>query len=146
MRVVVQRVKKASCIVEQKVVGSIDEGFMLLVGFKNTDTSDAIIKMAQKINNLRVFDDHDGKMNLNIHQINGKILSISQFTLYADTRKSNRPSFTESMRREEAIKLYDEFNRILREEYELTVETGCFGEHMYLDILCDGPVTINLEM
>lgn len=146
MRVVVQRVKKASCLVEHKVVGSIDDGFMLLVGFKNTDSSDAVIKMAQKINNLRVFDDHDGKMNLNIHQINGRILSISQFTLYADTKKSNRPSFTESMRREEAIKLYDEFNRILREKYGLIVETGYFGEHMYLDVLCDGPVTINLEI
>ena len=99
MRVVVQRVKKASCLVEQKVVGKIDEGFMLLVGFKNTDTSDVLGKMAQKINNLRVFDDQEGKMNLNIHQINGKILSISQFTLYADTKKSNRPSFTESMKK-----------------------------------------------
>ncbi len=146
MRVVVQRVKKASCLVEQKVVGKIDEGFMLLVGFKNTDTSDVLGKMAQKINNLRVFDDQEGKMNLNIHQINGKILSISQFTLYADTKKSNRPSFTESMKKDEAISLYEEFNKILREEYGLIVETGCFGEHMYLDVLCDGPVTINLEI
>lgn len=146
MRVVVQRVKYAKCLVNDKIVGSINEGYMLLVGFNNTDNIDLVNKMAQKINNLRIFDDEDGKMNLNIHQINGRILSISQFTLYADTKKSNRPSFTESMNKEEAIKLYNEFNKILVNTYDLMVETGIFGEHMYLDILCDGPVTINLEM
>ncbi len=146
MRVVVQRVKYAKCLVNDKIVGSINEGYMLLVGFNNTDNIDIVNKMAQKINNLRIFDDEDGKMNLNIHQINGRILSISQFTLYADTKKSNRPSFTESMNKEEAIKLYNEFNKILVNTYDLMVETGIFGEHMYLDILCDGPVTINLEM
>lgn len=146
MRVVVQRVKYAKCLVNDKIVGSINEGCMLLVGFNNNDNIDIVNKMAKKINNLRIFDDKDGKMNLNIHQINGRILSISQFTLYADTKKSNRPSFTESMNKEEAIKLYNEFNKILVNTYDLMVETGIFGEHMYLDILCDGPVTINLEM
>lgn len=145
MRVVVQRVKRASCIVDNKVVGDITNGYMLLVGFTNTDTSINVQKMAQKINNLRVFEDEQDKMNLNIHQVGGSVLSISQFTLYADTKKSNRPSFTTSMERNKAIILYNEFNDLLRNEYGLVVETGCFGEHMYLDVLCDGPVTINLE-
>lgn len=145
MRVVVQRVKRASCIVNDKVVSQINHGFMLLVGFTHTDTMNEVCKMAKKINNLRIFDDEFGKMNLNIHDVFGEILSISQFTLYADTSKSNRPSFTKSMNRESAIALYDEFNQELEKKYEIVTKKGVFGAHMYLDVVCDGPVTITLE-
>lgn len=148
MRVVIQRVKKASCRVledgEYRLVSSIDDGLMLLVGFTHSDTEENAVKMAKKIVDLRIFCDNDGKMNLNIKQINGKILSISQFTLYGDTKKGNRPSFIESMRPEFAKPLYEFFNKTLN---DLGVETkpGVFGGDMLLDPLCDGPVTIEME-
>ena len=146
MRVIIQRVKKASCIVDDKVVGSINKGYMLLVGFTHTDTIKEVEKMAQKINNIRLFDDENGKINLNIHDANGEILSISQFTLYGNTHKSNRPSFTDSMNANDAKTLYDFFNELLTKKWQINVETGCFGAHMYLDIECDGPITITLEV
>jgi len=145
MRVVVQRVSYAKCIVNDEIVSEINKGFMLLVGFQNGDTLENVEKLAKKISTLRVFDDGFGKMNLSIRDISGSILSISQFTLYADTSKSNRPSFTSSMKKEEAIKLYDYFNKQLNDLYLIPTKAGIFGAHMYLDICCDGPVTINLE-
>lgn len=145
MRVVVQRVKEASCIVNERVVSSIKYGFMLLVGFSCEDTINNVEKMAKKISSLRIFDDENGKINLNIHDAGGEILSISQFTLYADTKKSNRPSFSASMPGEQAKVLYEYFNSLLEEKYQLSVQPGVFGAHMYLDIICDGPVTITLE-
>lgn len=145
MRVVVQRVKEASCLVDDKVVSSIKHGFMLLVGFTLEDTLANVEKMAKKISSLRIFDDENGKINLNIHDVGGEILSISQFTLYADTKKSNRPSFTASMPGAQAKILYESFNSLLQDKYELSVQPGVFGAHMYLDIVCDGPVTITLE-
>ncbi len=145
MKVIVQKVLSASCTVDNKVTGKIDNGFMLLVGFTHSDTIENVKKMAKKIVGLRIFEDEQGKMNLDIKNVNGKILSISQFTLYGDCNKGNRPSFVNSMSPDLAKQLYLEFNNILRNEYDMIVETGIFGAHMILDPICDGPVTIELE-
>lgn len=144
MKVVVQRVKNASCIVDGKLISSIDKGLMLLVGFTHTDTLKEVEKMANKIAKLRIFEDENGKMNLSVKNINGSILSISQFTLYANPYEGNRPSFVNAMNPENATLLYEEFNKKL-EELGFIVGRGIFGADMKLDILCDGPVTINLE-
>lgn len=148
MRVVVQRVKKASCKVfengEYQMVSTIEHGLMLLVGFTHTDTIENVKKMAKKIVDLRIFNDEFGKMNLDIKQVKGSILSISQFTLYGDTRKGNRPSFVESMRPEFANALYEEFNKILN-EFGVETKPGVFGGDMLLEPYCDGPVTIEME-
>ena len=143
MKVVVQRVKKASCTVNGNITGKIDNGLMLLVGFTNGDTIDTISKMALKIVNLRIFDDETGVMNKSVLDINGSILSISQFTLYADTKKGNRPSYINAMNGTEATKLYDMFNEELRKY--LHVETGIFGSDMDIELINNGPVTIILE-
>ena len=143
MRVVVQRSKNSSVSVDNKVVGSIDKGMVLLVGFTHTDTKEDIDYIVKKILNLRIFDDENGVMNLSVKDTNGKILSISQFTLQADTRKGNRPSYINAMGGEEAIKLYEEFNDELRKEVE--VETGIFGAEMDVNIRNDGPVTIIID-
>ena len=145
MKVVVQKVISASCTVDNKITGKIDQGFMLLVGFTHSDTTENVLKMAKKIAGLRIFEDEAGKMNLSIKDVGGKILSISQFTLYGDCNKGNRPSFVNSMAPDAASKLYDYFNEVLRNDYQMVVETGIFGAHMILDPICDGPVTIELE-
>ena len=145
MKVVVQKVLSASCTVDNKITGKIDQGFMLLVGFTHSDTTENVLKMAKKISGLRIFEDEAGKMNLSIKDVGGKILSISQFTLYGDCNKGNRPSFVNSMAPDAASKLYDYFNEVLRNDYQMVVETGIFGAHMILDPICDGPVTIELE-
>ena len=145
MKVVVQKVLSASCTVDNKITGKIDQGFMLLVGFTHSDTTENVLKMAKKIAGLRIFEDEAGKMNLSIKDVGGKILSISQFTLYGDCNKGNRPSFVNSMAPDAASKLYDYFNEVLRNDYQMVVETGIFGAHMILDPICDGPVTIELE-
>lgn len=144
MRVVVQRVKSASCVVTDEVVSKIEKGYLLLVGFTRSDTLENVVKMARKIANLRIFEDDNGKMNLNISQVNGEVLSISQFTLYANTKDGNRPSFVESMKPDEANHLYLKFNEELR-KYNLNVYEGIFGENMQIHLINDGPVTINLE-
>ena len=143
MKVVVQRVKKADCKVDGKITGAIEKGLMLLVGFTEGDTIDTISKMVQKIVNLRIFDDENGIMNLSVLDVKGAILSISQFTLYADTKKGNRPSYINAMRGEEATKLYDIFNEELRKV--IHVETGIFGADMDISLINSGPVTIILE-
>lgn len=145
MKVIVQKVLSASCTVNDKITGKINHGYMLLVGFTHTDTMENVNKMAKKIVGLRIFEDENGKMNLDIKSVNGEILSISQFTLYGDCNKGNRPSFVNSMRPEFAEDLYLKFNEVLRQEYDMHVETGTFGAHMILDPVCDGPVTIELE-
>lgn len=145
MKVIVQRVKKASCIVDNKIISSIDYGMMLLVGFTNNDNLDHLKLMAKKIANLRIFEDDNHKINLNLSDINGSVLSISQFTLYADVKKGNRPSFVNCMNAAAAEPLYDKFNQILKTDFGLKVETGVFGADMVLDLVCDGPVTIELE-
>ena len=143
MRIVVQRSKEASVSVDDKVVGKIDHGMVILVGFTYNDTIEDIDYMINKVINLRIYDDENGVMNKSILDTNGSILSISQFTLYADATKGRRPSYVDALKGEEAIKLYDEFNKRLSEY--IKVETGIFGADMKVSLLNDGPVTILLE-
>ncbi len=143
MRVVVQIAKDAKCVIDNKTYSSIDFGYVLLVGFKEGDDINVINKMIKKIVNLRVFKDDAGKMNLNINQVNGKILSISQFTLYANTNEGNRPSFVGALSGDKSSVLYDKFNELLKKEVE--VQTGVFGAEMEISFTNMGPCTINLE-
>ena len=143
MRVILQRSKNSKITIDGKINGKIDKGYVALVGFTEGDNTDIIDKMIKKIVNLRVFEDDNEKMNLSILDIGGSILSISQFTLYANSKKGNRPSFIEAMNPEEASKLYDIFNQKLSEI--LHVETGIFGADMKVEIYNDGPVTIMLD-
>ena len=145
MRIVLQRVKSASVAIEGSVVGEINQGFLLLVGVGPDDTRDDASYLARKIAGMRIFSDENGKMNLSIDQVGGKILSVSQFTLFADTKKGNRPSFTGAASPEAGIQLYDVFNVKLRTEYGLTVETGEFGADMQVSLVNDGPVPIILD-
>ena len=145
MKIVLQRVKSASVSIEGTVVGEIEQGFLLLVGVGPDDTRDDASYLARKIAGMRIFSDENGKMNLSIDQVGGKILSVSQFTLFADTKKGNRPSFTGAASPEAANKLYEEFNEILRTEYGLIVETGEFAADMQVSLVNDGPVTILLD-
>ena len=145
MRIVVQRCSRAEVRIDGRTVGQIGQGFMLLVGITEKDTKTEAELLAKKIAQLRVFEDPEGKMNLAIRDVGGAILSISQFTLYADCRKGNRPSFIRAARPEQASPLYDYFNETLRETYGLTVETGRFGADMKVDFINDGPVTILLD-
>lgn len=143
MKVVVQKVKEAKCTVDGKVTGKIKNGLMLLVGFTEGDNKEIIEKMALKIVNLRIFEDDNGVMNLSLLDVNGSILSISQFTLYADTKKGNRPSYINALKGEEATLLYDLFNNELRKYTH--VETGIFGADMDISLINSGPTTIILE-
>ena len=143
MRVVVQKCIKASVKIDGKVNGKIDEGYVLLVGFTNGDNKEIIDKMAQKIINLRIIEDENEKLNLSIKDINGKILSISQFTLYSKLN-GRRPSFTEALNYKEASALYDYFNESLR-KYDIDVETGIFGSDMKVSLINDGPTTIIID-
>ncbi|KOY71342.1 D-aminoacyl-tRNA deacylase [Apilactobacillus kunkeei] len=141
MRVVLQRVSHASVSIDKKQVGKINQGFLLLVGIKDGDTKDDIDYLVRKISNLRIFADEDGKTNLSLQSINGEILSVSQFTLYADTKKGNRPSFTKAGKPDFASDMYDQFNQSLRDAGN-HVETGRFGADMQVDLQNDGPFTI----
>lgn len=143
MKVVVQRVKKASVTVDNNVVGKINDGLCILVGFTEGDTIEDINYIVKKVINLRIFDDENGVMNKSVLDVNGKILSISQFTLYADTKKGNRPSYIKALSGNDAIKLYNKFNELLKEHTE--IETGIFGADMKVEILNDGPVTIIID-
>lgn len=143
MKVVIQRSKNSKVTINNKINGSIDKGYVLLVGFTDGDTKEIVNKMINKILNLRIFEDENEKMNLSIKDINGSILSISQFTLYADCKKGNRPSFINAMKPEEASILYDYFNQELSKYIE--VQTGIFGSDMKVEIYNDGPVTIILD-
>lgn len=143
MRVILQRSKESKVTIDGKVNGKIDKGYVALVGFTDGDNTEIVNKMIKKIVNLRVFEDENEKMNLSIQDIGGSILSISQFTLYADSKKGNRPSFINAMNPTEASKLYDIFNQKLSEI--LHVETGIFGADMKVEIYNDGPVTIMLD-
>ena len=141
MRIVLQRVKSASVSIDETVVGKIGVGFVLLVGIADSDTEAELDYLVRKITKLRVFEDLVGKMNLGIEDVGGQILSISQFTLYADTKKGNRPSFTKAGAPDFADKMYQLFNKKLRDT-GLTVETGEFGANMQVQLINDGPVTI----
>lgn len=143
MRVLVQRALSSSVTVDNEVIGRIDKGAVLLVGFTERDNSDTIDYMVNKVLNLRIYDDSNGVMNKSILDVGGSILSISQFTLYADSKKGNRPSYINALNGEKAISLYEEFNNKLSRY--ICVETGKFGADMLVDIKNDGPVTIMLE-
>lgn len=143
MKIVVQRCIEASVTVDERVVGKIDNGLVLLVGFTNGDSVKEIDYMIDKVINLRIFDDDAGVMNKSLLDVNGSILSISQFTLYGDARKGRRPSYAKALGGEDAIKLYQLFNERLRNK--VNVEEGIFGANMKVSLVNDGPVTILLE-
>ena len=144
MKVILQKVKKASVSVDGKVVGEIDKGYCLLVGVHKESTEADAKYLAKKIVEARLFEDENEKLNLGLKDVNGSILSVSQFTLYADTKKGKRPSFTNAASAEEANELYNKFNEYLREE-GIKVETGIFQTMMEINIINDGPVTIIYE-
>ena len=144
MRVVLQRSRKASVTVDRKVTGAIDKGYVLLVGITHADTEVDIAYVAKKIADLRIWEDEDGKMNRSILEVGGAILSVSQFTLYAETRKGKRPSFIEAARPEQAEPLWLALNEQLK-THGLHVETGIFGAMMDVALVNDGPVTIIVE-
>ena len=143
MRLIVQRSKNSSVSINSKVVGKISSGLVVLVGFTHTDTIKDIEYCVRKLINLRIFDDDNGVMNKSILDVGGSVLSISQFTLYADTKKGNRPSYLEAMKGEESTILYDKFNEELSKYVH--VEKGIFGAYMKVELENDGPTTIILE-
>lgn len=143
MRLLVQRSLNSSVSVDDKIVGKIDSGLVVLVGFKTDDTESDIDYLVKKLIGLRIFDDSEGVMNKSILDVGGKVLSISQFTLYAETKKGNRPSYINSMKQDDASKMYDLFNNKLSNFVD--VETGIFRSDMKVNITNDGPVTILLE-
>jgi D-tyrosyl-tRNA(Tyr) deacylase len=145
MKVVVQRVSEASVEVESKIVGSIRHGLLVLVGFHSTDTKEKIEWMCDKICNLRIFTDNDGKMNISVKENEGEILVVSQFTLYGDARKGNRPSFIESAPPDLAIPLYNFMIDYLTNKSGLSIQSGLFGAMMKVSLINDGPVTLMIE-
>ncbi|SEM50010.1 D-tyrosyl-tRNA(Tyr) deacylase [Paenisporosarcina quisquiliarum] len=144
MKVLLQRCKNASVTVDGQVTGKIDKGYLLLVGITTTDTENELNYLVEKVAGLRLFEDAEGKMNHSIEEVGGSILSVSQFTLYADTRRGRRPSFTDAARPEIAKPLWELFNEKLQAK-GLLVETGVFGAMMDVTFTNDGPVTIMLE-
>ena len=144
MKVVIQRSKQASVTVDGNVTGAIDKGYVLLVGITHTDTAEDVAYCAKKVAELRLWEDEEGKMNRSILEVGGDILSVSQFTLYAETKKGRRPSFTTAARPEQAKPMWDAFNEALR-EFGLRVETGIFGAMMDVALINDGPVTIIID-
>ncbi|MDP4163439.1 MAG: D-aminoacyl-tRNA deacylase [Bacillota bacterium] len=144
MRIVVQRSKKASVTVDGKMIGQIAKGLVLLVGITHDDNEKDIAFLADKIANLRIFEDDAEKMNFSLLDVGGEILSVSQFTLYGDCRKGRRPNFMEAARPEIAEKLYDTFNAALRQK-GIIVETGKFGAMMDVELINDGPVTLIID-
>jgi len=145
MKIIIQRAKNAKVIVDGEMVGSISKGLMILVGITHSDTLEDVKFCAKKVANLRIFEDDLGKLNLSVKDIQGSILSISQFTLYGETSKGNRPSFTEAARPEIAEPLYEAFNDELRHTFGLPVEAGVFGAMMDVAFTNDGPVTLVVE-
>lgn len=144
MRVLVQKSLEASVKVDGKILGSIDSGLVLLVGFTEGDNEEIIDKMISKTINLRIFEDENGVMNKSFLEVGGSILSISQFTLYADTRKGRRPSYLKALNGEKSVLLYDLFNKKLK-DMNIDVQTGKFGADMKVSLINDGPTTIMLD-
>lgn len=145
MKVVLQRVKEAKVLVGERRTGAIEQGLLLLVGFETEDDTDDITWMANKLMNLRVFEDLEGKMNLSLRDIDGDILLVSQFTLHASTKKGNRPSFIQAARPEIAIPLYEAFKKSLEKLLGKDIQTGEFGASMQVILQNDGPVTIVID-
>ena len=144
MRVVIQRVKYASVSIDGKVYNKINSGFLVLLGITSTDNKQDVDYWVKKICNLRIFSDENDKMNLSLKDVGGEILLVSQFTLYGDARKGNRPSFTESAHPDMAIDYYEKLIKRLRDN-NIKVETGIFGADMDVTLINDGPVTIQLD-
>ncbi|EPI5723579.1 D-aminoacyl-tRNA deacylase [Enterococcus hirae] len=144
MRAVVQRVSKASVTIAQQEVRKIDQGLVILLGIHEKDTQDDVDYLVKKIAQMRIFEDEQGKMNRSVEDVEGQILSVSQFTLFADTKKGNRPSFISAARPETAIPLYEAFNEGIRNR-GITVATGQFGADMAVSLINDGPVTIIID-
>lgn len=144
MRVIIQRSLNSNVRVDGEIIGEIDRGVVLLVGVTHEDTQDDVAYLSRKVANMRLFEDEESKVNLSLSDVGGEILSISQFTLYGNTKKGNRPSFTNAAKADLADQLYEKFNQALR-EYGYKVETGQFGANMELKITNDGPVTILLD-
>jgi len=145
MRIVIQRVTEATVSINQTIYNSIHLGFLVLVGFEENDVEEDLVWMSKKIADLRIFSDQDGKMNLSIQDINGEILLVSQFTLFASTKKGNRPSFIRSAKPEIAIPLYEELIKILNSLMPNRIKTGKFGADMKISLINDGPVTITID-
>lgn len=145
MRVLVQRVSKSSVAIEGQTVASIGKGMLILAGFEEADTNEDIDWMAAKLAKLRIFDDSDGVMNLSIQDIDGEVIIVSQFTLHAQTKKGNRPSYIKAARPEQAIPLYKEFISTMEKELGKPVKTGKFGAEMMVELANDGPVTIWID-
>lgn len=144
MKLVVQRVKNAKVEVEGKITGQIEQGFLVLLGVTHKDTKEEVEYLVKKLCNLRVFTDENDKMNLSLKEVEGKLLIVSQFTLYADCTHGNRPSFTEAAKPDQANELYEYFCKCCQEK-GLQVEKGIFGTDMQVSLLNDGPVTIIIE-
>ncbi len=144
MKVLIQVVERANCKVDDRLISSIGKGFLLLVGFTIDDNDVIIEKMAEKVANSRIFIDENGKTNKSIFDVNGEILCISQFTLYGDLKKGNRPSFIDSMKGDEAVRLYELFIEKLKNK-NLIVKKGVFGAFMKIELVNDGPFTIMLD-
>ena len=145
MRCVIQRVQKASVTVESEITGRIGPGLLVLAAFHGTDSEKEMAWMARKICNLRIFADENGKMNESLRDDHGEILLVSQFTLYGDVRKGNRPSFNTSAPPDQAKELYHQFHRILSQELGQEIPTGIFAAHMDVELVNDGPVTIIMD-
>lgn len=143
MKVVIQRVKKAQVVIDEELVGDIKQGLLLLVGVGPDDEQEDLDYAVRKITNMRIFSDDMGKMNLSVQDVKGSILSVSQFTLFADTKKGNRPAFTGAAKPDKAEQLYNAFNETLAQC--VPVETGVFGADMHVSLVNDGPVTIILD-
>ena len=144
MRVVLQRVAHASVTVDGETIGKIQRGFLLLVGVTHDDAMEDMEYLVRKIVQMRIFEDEEGKLNRSIQDIGGEILSVSQFTLYVDTKKGNRPSFSKAAPGDVALEMFEQFNGLLRDT-GIPVETGQFGADMKVELLNDGPVTILLD-
>lgn len=145
MRAILQRVTQASCTVDHKVTGEIGNGFLVLLGIEDTDTQEDLIWLAQKIANMRVFNDENGLMNKALADIDGSILLISQFTLFAATKKGNRPGFTRAAKPDKAIPMYEEMSKQLSLLINKKIQCGIFGADMKISLLNDGPVTIIMD-
>ncbi len=145
MKIVLQRVKKASVAVGDEESGSIGKGLCLLAGIHESDTEEDLQWICDKVLKMRIFDDEDGKMNLSVQDVDGALLVVSQFTLFGDASKGNRPSFTEAAGPDKAREMYDEMIKYLKAHSDLKVETGKFGAYMDVEMINDGPVTIILE-
>jgi len=145
MRAVIQRVTEASCKVDDKITGAIGTGFLVLLGIEDADTDEDIQWLAQKIVNLRVFGDENALMNKALADISGNILLISQFTLFAQTKKGNRPSFIRAARPDKAIPMYEQMIKVMTELTGKKIETGIFGADMKISLLNDGPVTVIMD-